>query len=240
MKYYAVSDVHGYYSILMRDLTTAGFFDQSDSKLIICGDLFDRGEEALKMQQFVLRLMRENRIILIRGNHEDLFESMILDDLFNPLHKLNKTWYTALQLTGFTNREAGTDPDGFCEACRNTPFYQTIIPNMLNFFETKNYVFTHGWVPNDSNWRYAGEEKWRRARWKNGMDEVLTNPVPFRTVVCGHYHTSYGHSKFELNGSELGDDACFDIFRAPGIIALDGCVMKSGRINVAIIEDEPI
>ena len=41
-------------------------------KLLICGDLFDRGAEALQLQKFILDLMDQDEVILIRGNHEDL------------------------------------------------------------------------------------------------------------------------------------------------------------------------
>ncbi|MBQ8726493.1 MAG: metallophosphoesterase [Clostridia bacterium] len=46
MKYYVVSDVHGFYDELIFALTEKGFFDEkSPHKLIICGDLLDRGEK---------------------------------------------------------------------------------------------------------------------------------------------------------------------------------------------------
>ena len=44
------------------------------------GDLMDRGKEALQMQDFILDLLIRDEIILIRGNHEDLFEEFLLDD----------------------------------------------------------------------------------------------------------------------------------------------------------------
>ena len=51
MKYYAVADVHGHYTILHDTLERAGFFaDPEPHKLIICGDLLDRGAETLEMQ----------------------------------------------------------------------------------------------------------------------------------------------------------------------------------------------
>ena len=55
MRYYVVADPHGYYSALMEALEEGGFFkDEQPHKLIICGDLFDRGPEAVQLQQFVL------------------------------------------------------------------------------------------------------------------------------------------------------------------------------------------
>ena len=49
------ADVHGYFNELKEALTEQGFFkDQDPHKLIICGDLYDRGTEALQIQAFIL------------------------------------------------------------------------------------------------------------------------------------------------------------------------------------------
>ena len=53
-------------------------------------------------------------------------------------------------------------------------------------------------------------------------------------------HTSYGHSKFEGKGSEFDADADFSPYYAPGIIALDACTVISGKVNVVVLEDEPL
>ena len=103
MRYYVTADTHGYYTILHQALNTAGFFeDDQPHKLIILGDLFDRGEEALKIQAFVLEMMEKDQIILIKGNHEDLFEALVIEDHGKPYrhHVLNGTYDTALQLPG--------------------------------------------------------------------------------------------------------------------------------------------
>ena len=74
MKYYVTSDIHGFYTPLRDVLTRAGYFeDVEPHKLVIAGDLFDRGGEALELQDFILSLMERDEVILVRGNHEDLF-----------------------------------------------------------------------------------------------------------------------------------------------------------------------
>ena len=48
MKYYVVADVHGFYREFIEAINDKGFFNDTEPhKLIICGDLFDRGEEAV-------------------------------------------------------------------------------------------------------------------------------------------------------------------------------------------------
>ena len=81
MKYYVVSDIHGYYTAFRTALQTAGFDDDiGEKRIIILGDLFDRGSEAIKLQNYILHLMREDLVILVRGNHEDLFEDLVTVD----------------------------------------------------------------------------------------------------------------------------------------------------------------
>ncbi len=54
MKYYVTADIHGCFSELKEALIEKGFFtDTNPHKLIICGDLYDRGKEARALQDFI-------------------------------------------------------------------------------------------------------------------------------------------------------------------------------------------
>ena len=249
MRYYVISDVHGYYTQMKSALEKAGFFsDTTPHKLIMLGDLFDRGYEAKQLQRFILEQMEQDKIILIRGNHEDLFVELVTTDAGMPYsyHKSNGTYDTALQLTGFDPVMASIRHYDFADAAKDTPFYKEIIQAMLDYFETEHYVFTHGWIPSIPNrdksysyissWREADREQWNQARWFNGMDAAQTADEN-KTIVCGHWHTSYGHSKYEHKGTEFGEDADFSPYYGPGIIAIDACTAFSGKVNCLVIED---
>lgn len=248
MRYYVVSDVHGFYTLLKQTLKDAGYDDDCEPhKLIICGDLFDRGNEALAMQQYILERMHEDEVILIRGNHEDLFSSLVNEDegMAYGHHLSNGTFSTALQLSGYDPRMARIHNGDFADAARKTPLYQEILPAMIDFYETDNYVFVHGWIPGfydrrgyhyRSDWREGSRAEWEAARWYNGMDCISSTPEE-KTIVCGHYHTSYGHCRIEEKGSEFGPDADFSPYTAPGIIAIDACTAYSGMVNCLVIED---
>jgi len=77
------------------------------------------------------------------------------------------------------------------------------------------------------------------ARWINGMLAARTAQAD-KTVVCGHWHTSYGHSRLEKKCTEFGPDADFSPYYGSAIIALDACTVHSHKINVLVIEDEEL
>lgn len=261
MKYYVVADVHGFFTELKTALDEKGFFeDKEPHKLIICGDLLDRGNEALEIQSFVVDLLQKDEVILIRGNHEDLLvdlvensEKWMTSAVMTTHHWSNGTVDSVLQLTGKDLTSSILYPEGFTLKAKNTPFYKAILPAMKDYFETNKYIFIHGWIPctvlgrgtntadtfmYESDWRNQPIEKWNKARWLNGMAAASKNVIePNKTIVCGHWHTSYGHSILEGKCSEFGRDADFSPYYGNGIIALDTCTAYSGKVNCIVIDD---
>ena len=57
-----------------------------------------------------------------------------------------------------------------------------------------------------------------------------------KTIICGHWHTSFGHSTIDHAGSQFGPDANFRPFYGTGIIALDACTAVSGFVNCIVVE----
>lgn len=270
MKYFVVSDIHGYYGYLIDALNEAGFSqDNINHKLIICGDLFDRGHEACKLQEYILSLISNDKVILIRGNHEDLYLQMCAslpelcadNSILFSHHYSNRTFDTAKQLTQKSTSWALSHGEEFKKLALSTPFVQQIIPAMRNYFETENYIFVHGWIPccRDGkpphyirgrvykyfeDWRNSSEKDWEQARWLNGM--LLYHDYDIKetgkTIVCGHWHTSFAHSKYSgICSSEFDKDAIFKPYisnsEKGNIIAIDGCVAHTHKVNCVVIED---
>ena len=257
MRYYVTADVHGFFSELKAALNNAGFFeDKEPHKLIVCGDLFDRGNEAVQLQKFILDLMERDEVILIRGNHEDLAEQLLnrwhTKSYLDSHHNSNGTVSTVCQLTESTILDVFDYPDRVGRDFLKSPYIQTIIPAMMDYFETEHYIFTHGWIPCTQvklsrvqtdyiyieEWRQADEYAWNRARWINGMEAAHSGVIePGKTIVCGHWHTSYGHCCYEGDGGEFENNPNFNPYYGEGIIALDGCTSWSGIVNCIVIED---
>jgi len=77
MKYFVCSDLHSHYIALIESLNKAGYdVNNPEHKLIVCGDIFDRGDETLEVYKFLKSIPKERRI-LIRGNHEVLYLDLL-------------------------------------------------------------------------------------------------------------------------------------------------------------------
>ena len=265
MKYYVMSDVHGYYKCFIRALKKAGFFEEKEPyKLVLCGDLLDRGEDAKALIAFVLSLKREGKLIYVLGNHEDLLVQCLQEiarggiyDIASGLshHLWNGTWDTLLQIAEMSEKEACDDPEELVRRVMRSSFYKELLPIGVDYYESERYVFTHGWIPCITegykpftdckympDWRDAEIEHWRRARWFNGMEIACRYGVrvPDKTVVCGHWHCSFGHAQIEGRGSERGEDADFSPFYAEGIIAIDAATALSESVNCIVLEDKEL
>lgn len=265
MKYYVVSDVHGFYSYMRAALKSAGFFEDTvPHKLIVCGDMFDRGWQARMMQKFMLELLHKDELIFVRGNHEDLLLELIncFDDYFDDIrggyshHIHNGTWSTALQLAGLSEEMALCDPEKFIQRVKASATFTELIPASRNYFETENHIFVHGWIPCitenlpahyrrgrtyqfNPDWRNGTDKDWSLARWFNGMELAHFQKIiePGKKIVCGHWHASYGHSVIEDSCVEFGIGANFDPFYGEGIIAIDACTAHTDRVNCIVIEE---
>ena len=262
MKYYVVADVHGYYTYLMKALENAGYFtDTEPRRLIVCGDLLDRGEEAREVVDFMMKELEEGRLIYVLGNHEELLVSCLNSVARGGVHEIasgltchttNGTWDTLLQIAEMEEMDAYHRPLELVTRVRQSDLYKKLLSVCVDYYETPNYVFVHGWIPchiagvkpylrysYDENWRGADSEAWYRARWVNGMELACKQHIlePDKTVVCGHWRASYGHAVIERKGTERGADADYTPFYGKGVIGLDAHAAVSGFLNCIVIED---
>lgn len=257
-KYFVFSDIHGFSPILERALCEAGFDKDNDEHIIIsCGDLFDRGHFNRECLEFIMKLPKHRRL-LVRGNHEDLLEQLINRGYFEEHDFHNGTDQTVADL-------AMGDFNSSHDAITSLKQNQLLISylnELKDFIEFENYIFVHGWIPCDTNdpnmyharkVHYSFNEDWRegdwdRARWMNGMDAWRQGVrIEGKTIVCGHWHTSWAHSKIHKLGPEWDNPystnpehqkAHFEPFLDDGIAAIDGCTAYSHRVNVITIEEQ--
>lgn len=267
IKYFAVSDVHSYYDPMMKALTDRGFeIDNPNHKVIICGDLFDRGPDTLKCFEFVKKLADEGRLEYVMGNHEDLLVEC-LSEIYSGMtisryHDSNGTLDTIAHFCGCSKYDIYCGvirPEVIKEAM--TPVVEFLRDNCIDFVEIGGFIFVHGWVPvtinNDKmfynlnrkdvsphhDWENATEDEWYIARWLNGMDMWKGKTTPHRkTVVCGHWHCSWGWSHLRQERGEFPPtnrkdwQKSFEPFIDDGIMAIDACTHYTGIVNCLLFD----
>ena len=261
---FVVSDVHSYYNEMIIALSKAGFDAENDNHIFIsCGDLLDRGPDSVKCLTFVNSLDRK---ILIRGNHEDLLQEAIYRGSFRSHDYNNCTNETVYQLTGI---KPSNDDNDFIDRTalldmKTNGLWEEYRAQLVDFYETDKYIFVHGWIPvkkefctyidkdynserveqkliYNKNWRDFISD-WNESRWLNGMAMWKQGIVePDKTIVCGHWHSSYGHSRIHGDGKEFEKDnnelkSIHTPFYDDGIIAIDACTAYSGFVNCIKLE----
>lgn len=261
-KLFVVSDIHSFYTPLKKALDEKGFDpNNEDHWLIVCGDCFDRGDESGLVLHFLMSLERK---ILVKGNHDILFKSLVERGWPGRHDYQNGTVKTIYDLG---DAESGNALDEcFTVAWNKTAAYRDLL---INYFETQNYIFVHSWIPTlidaegpmkpwyqqgkihhyNDDWRNATDSEWEEAMWgnpfkmwKNGLNQTG------KTIVFGHWHCSTGHSMEsiikasgndeECTISEFEDDAIWEPFIKDNIIGIDRCTAHTGEVNVLVLEDE--
>lgn len=175
--YFCASDIHGFFDYFKEALIKAGFDeDNPDHILIVVGDIFDRGRQALEVYNFLKSLPRERRI-LIRGNHELLLRDLVHRGFPYDYDYSNGTYNTLFQLaeTGVTSEDefnhkyyrelAKAGAHYGDEKYREIQLkYQNIRKKLykgkvlevlewiasdewVNYYELDNYIFVHSWIP---------------------------------------------------------------------------------------------
>lgn len=224
IKYFIVSDIHSFYTPL-RDALKRKKFDLKNPKhvLVVAGDIFDRGDETMKLFKF-LKLIPEGRLILIRGNHEYLYEELL--NKYRPdQHDIsNGTVKTFCQIAGVNKKTIKlTEWREIIEKVRNSEVTQFIRGIKTYYFEVGDYIITHSCLPVN----YANNTaiySWYRAIWNN---PYLADEIPGKTVIFGHWRTSEGplYTEGKLKGN---------IFYGKGKIGIDAGVKidsKTGKLT---------
>jgi len=240
MKYFVCADIHGFYDEWIKALDEKGFdINNSTHKIIICGDIFDRGRQPKEIIDFVLS--HKDKFILIRGNHEDLMEEMIERNSANIADISNGTVQTIKDLCS----EWDISEFDLKKIAKETRL-QEVLDLCIDYFETDKYIFVHGWIPiiencfeYDNDWRNARKERWEKARWQNPVLMYQYKIYePNKTIVCGHWHCSaLWHAQNLEQYEEFGPKENFEPFIIKEMIALDACTAYTKKVNCIVIEE---
>lgn len=236
MKYFCVSDIHGHYDVLVRDLEANGWDPNNiGHKLIVIGDMVDRGPQNKEVLEFLYDLYKDNKAIIIMGNHDvfllDFLNGNFARTSFNFLH--NGHDKTIEQLLGHK-------PDKLCkfekdqtELLEKYPYLKDFLESLLPFYEVGKYIFVHGGVNSTlSDWRI---DTMKNFTWNSQADMPT---VPGKTVVCGHKQNvslrAPNNYKEYLHYPDIFPDM-FKTLYLKGSIHIDGSVVATKKLNVFIL-----
>ena len=215
MRYFIVSDIHSFYTEFRKAIYKAGFrLNNPEHKLVILGDLFDRGKESVELFRFLKR--NDNKIVYVCGNHEELFLELT-DKPFVQTHDFtNGTVSTFLQFAG-----TGDITLPMLQSNIKKQLVYRLIKRIVSgprSIEIGNYILCHS-TPFDT--------------WGNPYQQ---NRIQGKTIVFGHWDIHDGN---KYTDGEIRDN----IFYGDGLIGLDsGCYIKNNQIHknkmgVFIIDD---
>ena len=264
---YAVSDIHGDYLALMQGLKDAGFDENNPSHLLISlGDAFDRGLESYKVHEYLHRLKEKGKAIIIKVNHTNFFIDYLNGSSLSTFNYINNGTNTTLasflgenttnpflkwfQVKNNDNNiyPTGTDFLEWLVITREkiNKAYPTLLKEMEDlpyYYETKNYIFTHGAIDTLSpDWRkphiaFRNLLDWDALTFDDGsfFGKEINNTN--KTIVIGHFGTRHLRKMYNLGSCE--DDSI--LVRNDGkVIAIDTTTILSHKVNVLVIKDEEL
>ncbi|MDR1608072.1 MAG: serine/threonine protein phosphatase [Deltaproteobacteria bacterium] len=129
---FAVGDIHGCRLKLDRLLAKLDWRPENQERLVFLGDYIDRGPDSYGVVETVLGLknLHPNEVILLRGNHERMFENFLLgqEELVLTANGV------ALTFSSYINEN------------NYYPFPQTHLQfyqDLLLYYETTHHIFVH-------------------------------------------------------------------------------------------------
>lgn len=255
-KIFAISDIHNNYNAMRKGLESAGYDETNPFHLlVVLGDMFDRKPgDAVAIYEYLKRLTDEGKAIVIRGNHESMLQSYLDGSSissFNYIH--NGTDET---MADFWHRTAPFE--SWCALEGNCPLtgetfakwlkiarkdinkeYPELLPwikSLPYYYETDNYIFTHGMIDGQCFDWHNPNISWYECTWAKPEDFNNSIVNTDKKVVVGHINCGLLRS---LYGYDENDNSIFE--RPDGkVIGLDTCTVLTHKVNVLVLEDEII
>ncbi len=184
-----IGDIHGCYSAFDKLLSEIRL--QKNDKLIILGDVVDRGPQSRQVIERLMQLRNSCHLISILGNHEQ----MLLDTVDGKM-----------TLQDWLTYGGGETLDSYGEGASLNILPQEhveFLRNWSDFYETPAYFFVHGNYLADVK---LSDQPWEWMRWESLRDMLPKCHVSGKTAIMGHTSNKRGEI---LN---LGYLICIDTF----------------------------
>lgn len=178
-----ISDIHGHYKPFVKLLEIAKFDERKD-RLVVGGDMIDRGPDSAEVLRFVHELTETypNTIVALRGNHEDM--------MGNYFRKEDDMWLHHGQEAIQSFQQELTDPVEFDKLIHWAINLPTIIQDI-------DYVYVHAGINPNRETQIDEEMIWMpydghaRTRFSDYTPEAILKWTQGRKVIHGHTPKSY-------------------------------------------------
>lgn len=221
-----ISDIHGSFELFKQLLEKAGWNPEQD-RLILAGDLCEKGEDSLGLVRYVMELKEKypDNVFILMGNCDfiaknclfayrtDFLRQVLLSRRESLLHEMAAE-------AGLEPFDENTDTEEFCYALRRHFLKELCFLNDLpHVIVTPDRIYAHAGIENEET--FGTDFRQIMVRVQFGMEDVRFS----KDVVVGHMPvTEYCRRIADFNPR-------FDPGRR--IISIDGgCVVKKfGQLN---------
>jgi len=235
MRYFVISDIHGFYDVMVESLTKSGYDSTNENHhLLILGDMFDRGHQSKEVLHYIYDLYQSNKATVLLGNHDTFLIELLQGDhgkaYFNMLY--NGFGLTLESLSGI-EPDLDNLPTIQERILQEYPYLLEWLKSLPYFIEIGDYIFVHGGIDGGKlDWRSMSSPHdfiWSR--------EHLLPAIEGKTVVAGH--TRVPTIRRQTNNYHLlhlHHPEDFDILYMDGKILIDRYVEVSQELNVLILD----
>ena len=257
MKLFFVSDIHSHYDKTIEALNNVGYDENNPNHLLtVVGDIFDRYTQTIEVYEWLLRLTKENKAIVLSGNHHK-FLIDFLEGSINPWNYLHNGlrdtiadfWHRTSPFESWCAIEGNCDMTQetyakWAKICRDdiNKEYPELLPwlkSMPRYFESKSIIATHGALDlKVPDWHYPHCYRnslvdWDALDFDDGSFIKCKNTTG-KTIVLGHFDTASLREMYKLGDS---DDYSI-LITDDNKVFIDGCVVLTKKVNVYVVEDE--
>ncbi len=179
---YVASDIHGEYELFLALLKKINFSNQD--KMIICGDIIDKGPNSIRLAQFIFR---QPNIQCILGNHEYAF----LQYYWSMMKAVSHNFDGVLQKLQeyFAN-------DGYLLDWETVDEFE----KLPLYIEEEEFICVHAGVPLDvdGNLPKLQEVEEQQLLYDRNFKEPHVLPKGSKCVLFGHTPTMYVSDKVQI------------------------------------------
>lgn len=223
MRIIAISDIHGCYAALQNLLERVKYNKHKD-RLIIVGDLVDRGPQSKEVVQYVRELSLSYDVQVIGGNHDDMF-TLWLDSPNQIPEYEEQNIGGSKTIWSFCDNKIYKDIDHL-RLHLQEQFEPEIsfLKSLPEYIEDEYFNFVHAGInPHIKDWRTSDSYYFKRDR------KVFLNSIHEhnKIFVFGHTPTKYLNNDKENHNIWVGQNR----------IGIDGGCVFGGQLNALIIEE---